>query len=89
MAKRGKAPSLISGSNGKPNLVCATRKRECKRCHSEINSGVNLFEYPKSGNGFSNKQSICLSCFKEIIDQTQKDLDQIRDDWIKSIEAEN
>jgi len=86
MTKRGKTPSLISGSNGKPILVCAQRKRTCKRCECSIYSGSKLFEYPKSGNGFSNRQSICLSCFKEIIDQTESDLSKIRDDWTKAFD---
>ena len=86
MAKRGKIPSLISGSNGKPKLICASKKRTCKRCQSSINAGQKLFEYPKSGNGFSNMQPICLSCFKEIIDQTESDLSKIKEYWVKASE---
>lgn len=88
MAKRGKPPSLISGTNGKPKLVCATRKRTCKRCGGSILSGRKLFEYPKSGNGFSNMQPICFSCFKEIIDQTESDLAKIKDIWEKAVTEE-
>jgi hypothetical protein len=87
MAKRGKIPSLISRSNGKPNLVTATRKRTCKRCQCLINAGQKLFEYPKSGNGFSNLQPVCLSCFKEIIDQTESDLLKIKENWREAAEV--
>lgn len=82
MVKRGKTPSLISGSSGKPSIAEAKRKRECKRCNHHINMGEKLFEIPKLGGGFSNKKPYCISCFKEILDQTYKDLDLLKSSLI-------
>ena len=80
MAKRGKVPSLLSGSNGKPRKTVADRSRTCKRCGASIGAGSTLYEIPKTTSGFSNKESVCLTCFDEIIRQTQMDLDLLRDE---------
>lgn len=84
MAKRGKTPSLITGSSGKPSAAKAKRKRTCTRCNVDINMGEELFEIPKVGGGFSNKKSYCMSCFGEILDQTQSDLDKLKSSWGQS-----
>jgi len=47
MAKRGKTPSLISGSSGKPSISEAKRRRNCNRCECNIKMGEKLFEIPK------------------------------------------
>lgn len=83
MAKRGKTPSLISGSNGKPSTTEAKKRRNCKRCNCNINLGEKLFEIPKTGGGFSNKKPYCISCFKKILDQTKKDLGVLESIWNK------
>ena len=77
MAKRGKTPSLIAASNGKPSITEAKRKRNCKRCECKINKGEKLFEIPKTNTGFSDKKSFCKSCFREILDQTKKDINKL------------
>lgn len=77
MAKRGKTPSLLTGSSGNPSIVTAKRKRICRRCNCNINKGEKLFEIPKIGSGFSEKKSMCKLCFGEILDQTRKDLDAL------------
>ena len=56
MTKRGKTPSLISGSSGKPSTAKAKKRRDCNRCKCNIYLGDKLFEIPKSGGGFSNKK---------------------------------
>lgn len=81
MAKRGKTPSLITGSSGKPIVVKSKRKRTCKRCSCNIKMGEKLFEIPKIGSGFTDKQPICKLCFREILDQTQKDLNELEYNW--------
>ena len=78
MAKRGKTPTLISGSSGKPSVAEARRKRVCTRCNCNINMGEKLFEIPKVGVGFTAKKSVCKSCFIDILKQTQKDLDHLK-----------
>lgn len=75
--KRGKTPSLITGSSGKPVKVTAKRSRPCGRCSSSISSGEICFEVPKVGGGFSSKNTFCVNCFKEVLTQTKKDLDEL------------
>ena len=77
MAKRGKIPSLISASNGKPSITEAKRKRRCKRCDSDIIMGEKLFEIPNANAGFRDKKSFCKCCFREILDQTKKDVNKL------------
>lgn len=79
MAKKGKTPTLISGASGKPTLETGRNKRDCTRCGDDIEGGESFFAIPKLGSGFSNKKPFCTSCFIEILDQSQKDLDMLRD----------
>ena len=72
--KRGKAPSLISSSSGKPTKTIAKRKRTCVRCGYSILRGEVCFEVPRTSGGFSNKRSFCPSCFKETLEQTKSDI---------------
>ena len=81
MVKRGKTPSLISGSSGKPLIVEVKRRRNCNRCECNINMGEKIFEIPKIVGGFSVKKPICKLCFREILDQTKKDLDKLESSW--------
>jgi hypothetical protein len=77
---KGKTPTLISGSSGNPSIAEAKKKRECKRCKAIILLGDTLFEIPKTG-GFTSKKSFCMSCFNDVLDQTQKDLDNLKTIW--------
>jgi len=72
--KRGKTPSLLTGSSGKPTKTIAQRCRSCSRCSANISKGEVCFEIPKVGGGFTNKKPFCPDCFKEILTQTKKDL---------------
>lgn len=85
MAKlRGKIPTLLSGSSGKPSIVEAKKMRECRRCKCSIKLREKLFEIPKTG-GFAGKKSFCMSCFREILDQTQKDLGALELTWSSNL----
>ncbi len=75
---RGKTPSLIGLSNGRPKKVEVKAKSECFRCGCAIHVGQDCFGIPKGGSGFSSLKRYCSSCFKKIIDQTQKDLEELR-----------
>lgn len=77
---KGKTPTLISGSSGHPSLAQAQKTRKCIRCKEIISSGDKLFEIPKIG-GFSNKKAFCMCCFKDVLNQTQKDLDNLTSIW--------
>ena len=75
--KRGKIPSLITGSSGKPVKVVAKRQRPCSRCSCSISSGNSCFEVPKVGGGFSSRKTFCKDCFKEVLEKTKEDVAQL------------
>jgi hypothetical protein len=75
--KRGKTPSLLTGSSGNPNRISAKRKRNCKRCSEVISMGEVCYEVPVPG-GLRSSKTYCKICFLEILEQTQKDLDNLK-----------
>ena len=83
MAKKGRSPSLIAGSNGKPHATSAKKRRKCKRCNEVIVLGDSLFEIPQKSGGFSKKSPFCLDCFNEVIQQTEKDVAALKEELIK------
>ena len=83
MTKPGPKPSLISGSTGKPMLLVTKNKHTCSRCPATIEGGCKCFKVPKLGSGFSHKKPYCKSCFKELLDQTRKDLEELEVMWSK------
>jgi len=74
---KGKTPSLIGSSNGRPQRVIVKRKSDCSRCHGDILPGQDCFGIPKVGSGFNTLKRYCNECFKNVLGQTQKDLDEI------------
>ncbi len=75
---RGKTPSLIGSSNGRPKRVTVERKSECCRCHGDIYPGQDCFGIPKLGSGFSSMRRFCKECFQKVLAQTNKDLEEIK-----------
>jgi hypothetical protein len=75
---KGRTPSLIGSSNGRPSVVVAQRKCQCTRCSDDILGGTRCFDIPKTGTGFSRKKRYCEDCYRRIIEQTTVDLDLIR-----------
>lgn len=75
---KGKTPSLIGSSNGRPKRVVVERKSECCRCHGEINPGQDCFGIPKAGSGFSTVKRFCKECFRNVLTQTHKDLEETK-----------
>lgn len=73
---RGKCPSLISGSLGRPKFEVAMRKRTCKRCHSAITAGTKCVSIPVPGS--MGDKTYCCNCLLRIIERSQKDLGGIR-----------
>lgn len=73
---RGKTPSLIGSSNGRPKKIIVIKRSECKRCHGSIEVGQDCFGIP-SGS-FGSPKRYCKTCFDNILIQTQKDLEEIK-----------
>lgn len=72
---KGKTPSLITGSSGRPKESVAERTRACARCSSNISSGEKCFEVPKVGGAYANHKTFCTGCFNDILAQTRIDLE--------------
>ena len=75
---RGRIPSLISSSSGKPRFVTAKKSCSCSRCKKDISSGEVCVEIPKVGGAYTNWKRCCLDCFQTIIEQTDKDFKEIK-----------
>lgn len=75
---KGKVPSLISGSNGKPKRITTKRKSECRRCREAIQGGEYCFEIPSASSGFRSPKRYCLGCFKDILAQSKRDLADLK-----------
>lgn len=82
---KGKTPSLIGGSNGKPCAAIAQRKCQCARCSDDIMANARCYDIPKTGGGFSRKKRYCEDCYKNIIQQTEIDLQILRDALLGSV----
>ncbi len=75
---KGRTPSLISSSNGKPKRITIERKTKCCRCSCSIVVGQDCFGIPKSGSGFSTTKKYCKDCFQKVLEQTHKDLEDVK-----------
>lgn len=75
MAKKGKTPSLIGGGAGACRFSSALKKRTCKRCGGAIPGGNDCVEVNKPGT--QGHKCYCIDCFKEVLEQTQQDLDNL------------
>lgn len=75
---KGKTPSLIGFSNGKPERVDVKKKSSCTRCHKPIPAGAECFNIPQKAAGFTVPKRYCKDCFGSVIDQTSKDLEALR-----------
>ena len=79
MNPKGKTPTLLSQSTGKPFSDICKRKTVCTRCKESITMGMKHFKIPKLQNGFIHDKPFCIDCTKLIIEQTKKDLREIEE----------
>ena len=79
---KGKTPSLIGGSLGKPRKCIVQRTSDCKRCKASIQKGAECYEIAQLGGSFSSYKRYCNDCFSAIVYETRT----VLDDLIKDIE---
>lgn len=77
---KGKTPSLIGGSNGRPDIVTAKKKCSCSRCEAIIQKDSKCADIPKLRKPFSSSKRFCLECLRAILVQSDND--------IRSLEAQ-
>jgi hypothetical protein len=75
MAKpKGKTPSLLSMSTGKPETHVCGKLTPCSRCDEEVVKGGACFKIPKMKSGFTSHPIFCIGCTSDIIVQTNADI---------------
>jgi hypothetical protein len=74
MAPKGKTPSLIGGSLGRPQQSTAGRASPCSRCDAEIVRGEKCFDVPRLAKPHSSTRRFCAACFGAVLEQTKADL---------------
>ena len=77
MAKRGRTPSLVSGTHGSVRFDHSGRRHPCKRCKGSLEKGTRCVRVTRPGK-LGNGHTYCLSCFEGILAQTQVDIDRLR-----------
>lgn len=77
MAK-GKTPSLIGSTLGRPNKQTCGRKTPCSRCHESIAKGEDCYDVPQLREPHSSTRRFCAACFVGVLEQTTRDLDALR-----------
>jgi len=71
---RGKTPSLIGGSLGRPVCTIAGRACSCSRCQTDIVKSEKCYDVPQPQKQFSNSRRFCVSCFKQVLKKSEEDL---------------
>jgi hypothetical protein len=74
MTPKGKTPSLIGGSLGRPELVVAKGTCKCDRCKEKLSKGTVTFKVPQPGKTFNSPRRFCSGCFKLVLAKTREDL---------------
>ena len=77
MAKRGRIPSLIGGTHGAVIFHVAGKKSECRRCDRDMPKGTRCVRVTKPGKMGAGR-AYCTDCFVEVLDETQRKLDELR-----------
>ena len=76
MAK-GKTPSLIGSSLGRPRKQTCGRETPCSRCRAGIVKGENCYDVPQPKKPHSSTRRFCAECFDGVLEQTRRDLEKL------------
>lgn len=71
---KGKTPSLIGSSLGRPEKKTAGRRSPCSRCEASILLGDTCYDVPQPSKSFPTPRRFCVSCFRLVLQQTKLDL---------------
>lgn len=72
---KGKTPSLIGNTNGRPKKVLVEKKSKCARCDDALYAGKYCIGIPTQSGGFTSTRRYCDECFRNILKQTSIDLE--------------
>lgn len=76
MAK-GKTPSLIGSSLGRPSKKICGRETPCSRCHAGIAKGEDCYDVPQPQKPHSSTRRFCAKCFEDVLEQTKRDIEKL------------
>jgi len=71
---KGKTPSLIGGTLGRPQPCEVKRACTCNQCGETILKDTECFEIPQLSAPFATSKRYCEKCFESILKQTYADL---------------
>lgn len=74
---KGKTPSLIGSSLGRPGAKIAGRRSPCSRCKASILKGDTCYDIPQPSKQFSSPRRFCVTCFGLVLQQTKRDLAEL------------
>lgn len=74
---KGKTPSLIGSSLGRPRAVVAGKSCSCGRCNVGIPMGQKCYDVPQPSKPFSSTRRFCVDCFRKVLEKTWEDLTEI------------
>ena len=74
---KGKTPSLIGSTLGRPVKRTCGRKTPCSRCRAGINKGDVCYDVPQLRKPHSTTRRFCADCFDRVLHQTQDDLHKL------------
>lgn len=74
---KGKTPSLIGASLGRPKAAVAGKRSSCSRCDASVSMGQKCYDVPQPSKPFSSTRRFCKGCFAAVLAQTQQDLAEL------------
>ena len=74
---RGRTPSLIGSTLGRPARKTCGRRTPCSRCRADIMNGDVCYDVPQLRKPHSATRRFCAECFGGMLGQTRQDLDEL------------
>lgn len=74
---KGKTPSLIGSSLGRPSKVTCGRSTPCSRCGQDIAKGQECYDVPQPLEPHSSTRRFCQACFRDVLERTKRDVAEL------------
>ena len=74
---KGKTPSLIGSTLGRPAKKTCKRKTPCSRCRADIKKGDVCYDVPQLRKPHSTTRRFCERCYDAVLKQTRGDLEEL------------
>lgn len=74
---KGKTPSLIGSTLGRPARKICGRRTPCSRCRADVKKGDVCYDVPQLRKPHSTTRRFCARCFDGVLRQTRGDLEEL------------